>query len=161
MNLKVMTIATTILAIAILGTLFMQKGNYVSQAKSAYEKSTKTTYDNALYKVGAVNDVILKNTLLWRLSADALKDGKTSKDFATLEKKINSAGVFLSPETRTDPVTGFRTRRVAWNADYYIIASFDKKTNRLMGINVDALLGKAEPSMPDLTAETMLEAEDD
>ncbi|MDR1759892.1 MAG: hypothetical protein LBR60_05125 [Fibrobacter sp.] len=142
MNLKVLTIAATVLAIAIIATLFMQKGNYVGQAKTAYETSTKRTYDNALYKVGAVNDVIQKNTLLWKLACDAQKDGKTPKAFATLEQKIGT-GVFLKPETRTDTLTGFRTRKVAWNSDYYIVASFDKKTEQLKGIDVSALLGKA------------------
>ncbi len=158
MNLKVLTIATTVLAVAIIATLFMQKGSYVGQAKTAYETSTKRTYDNALYKVGAVNDVIQKNSLLWRLACDAQKDGKTPKGFATLEQKIGT-GVFLKPDTRTDPVTGFRTRRVAWNSDYYIVASFDKKTEQLQGIDVSALLGKAVASEDEAVTEEEPEAE--
>ncbi|NLO23072.1 MAG: hypothetical protein GX116_01885 [Fibrobacter sp.] len=144
MNFKTLTILSVVMSVALLITVFMQKGSYVSQAKTAYENQTKSAFSNAGYVVGAVNNVIQKNTLLWKIATDASLNAKTSKDFALIEKRSDQAKELMSPEIKTDKETGYLTRKVAVNSDYYIIASFNKKNNQLMGVNVDALLGKIE-----------------
>ena len=40
MNLKTITIALSVLVFAVLATVIMQKGSYVSQAQTHYEKKT-------------------------------------------------------------------------------------------------------------------------
>jgi len=144
MNFKTLTIISVVMSFALLITVFMQKGSYVSQAKEAYEKSTKKTYSDASYMVGQVNSVIEKNNLLWSIACDAAQQAKTSKDFALIEKRKDTNKILLSPDTKTDKETGYLTRKVAWSSDYYIVASFNKKNNALVGINVDALLGRVE-----------------
>jgi hypothetical protein len=76
--------------------------------------------------------VIAKNAVLWHLACDALQKAKTSKDFATIEKQIDFNKIFLAPEIKTDKTTGYLTRKVSWNADYYIVASFDKHLRPLL-----------------------------
>lgn len=146
MKLKYMMIASLVLNIAIFALVFMQKGAYVSQAKAQYEKVTGKYYDQAAMIVGGQNEVIANNALLWNLACTANMTAKNSKDFATTEKRIDTDRKFLSPEVRTDPATKIQTRKVSWNADYYIVAYFDK-TQKFLGVNVDALLGKAPPAV--------------
>ena len=66
-----------------------------------------------------------------------------------IEKQSDVNKVLLSPDTKTDKETGYLTRKVAWNSDYYIVASFNKKNSALVDINVDALLGRVEKSVED------------
>ena len=75
------------------------------------------------------------------------------RQFAVVRASCNAAqidanGFFGSPEVKTDPSTGYLTRKVGWNEDYFVIASFDKASSALKEINVGALLGHA-PAMPD------------
>jgi hypothetical protein len=144
MNFKKLTILSIVMSVALLVTVFLQKGSYVSQAKEAYEKSTKKTFSNASYVIGAVNSVIENNSLLWEIACDASQQAKNSKDFALIEKRKDTGKILLSPDTKTDKETGYLTRKVAWNSDYYIVASFNKKNNALVGINVEALLGRVK-----------------
>lgn len=144
MNFKSFTILSIVMSVVLLVTVFMQKGNYVSQAKEAYEKSTQKNYSDASYMVDAINNVVVKNSLLWKIACDASQTAKNSKDFALIEKQSDVNKVLLSPDIKTDKETGYLTRKVAWNADYYIVASFNKKTSALVDINVDALLGRVE-----------------
>lgn len=158
MNLKTLTILSIVLSFALLVTIFMQKGNFVSQAKEAYEKTTKKNYSDASYIVGAVNSVIENNSLLWEIACDASQQAKNSKDFALIEKRKDTKKILLAPNTKTDKETGYLTRKVAWNSDYYIVASFNKKNNALVGINVDALLGRVEEDNSNGFSEEDLEA---
>lgn len=148
MKLKHIFIFSIVLSVLLLALVFMQKGGYISQAKNAYTKQTSNYYDQARSIVNGQNDVIAKNALLWRLVCDAEQQAApTSKSFATLEKQIDANGFFGSPDVKTDPSTGYLTRKVGWNDDYFVIASFDKASSALKGINVGALLGHA-PAMP-------------
>lgn len=149
MNFKTFTILSIVMSVVLLITVFMQKGSYVSQAKEAYEKSTQKNYSDASYMVDAINTVVLKNSLLWKIACDASQSAKNSKDFALIEKQSDVNKVLLSPEIKTDKETGYLTRKVAWNSDYYIVASFNKKNSALVDINVDALLGRVEKSVED------------
>jgi len=161
MNFKKLTILSIVMSVALLVTVFLQKGSYVSQAKEAYDKNTKKTFSNASYVIGAVNGVIENNSLLWEIACDAAQQAKTSKDFALIEKRKDTGKILLSPDTKTDKETGYLTRKVAWSGDYYIIASFNKKNNALVGINVDALLGRVEEDTSNgFSAEDLEAAED-
>ncbi len=149
MKLKHVLIFSVVLNVLLLSLVVMQKGGYVSQAKNAYAKQTSNYYDQATSIINGQNDVIAKNALLWRLVCDAEQQAApNSKSFATLEKQIDANGFFGSPEVKTDPSTGYLTRKVGWNEDYFVIASFDKASSALKEINVGALLGHA-PAMPD------------
>jgi len=117
MNFKKLTILSIVMSVALLVTVFLQKGSYVSQAKEAYEKSTKKTFSNASYVIGAVNSVIENNSLLWEIACDASQQAKNSKDFALIEKRKDTGKILLSPDTKTDKETGYLTRKVAWNSD--------------------------------------------
>ncbi|MFA6623016.1 MAG: hypothetical protein WCS54_02790 [Fibrobacteraceae bacterium] len=148
MKLKHVLIFSVVLNVLLLSLVVMQKGGYVSQAKNAYTKKTADYYNQAMGIIDGQNDVIAKNALLWRLVCDAEQQAApNSKSFATLEKQIDANGFFGSPEVKTDPSTGYLTRKVGWNEDYFVIASFDKASSALKGINVGALLGHA-PAMP-------------
>lgn len=153
MQLKHFFIASLLLSVALLSLVFMQKGGYVSQAKTTYEKRTTDYFNKASMVIGGQNEVIAKNAVLWHIACEAQEQAKTSKDFATIEKKLDFNKIILAPQIKTDKATGYLTRKVGWNADYYIVASFDKASSALMNINVDALLGKA----PVQSAEEALE----
>ena len=154
MKLKYIMIASLALNLAIFGLLFMQKGAYVSQASEAYQKKTEAYYKNAVNIVDGQNSVIENNAILWNLACTANQQAKTSKEFATIEKRMVNASVFSSKVSGT-PAGHGKLRTVSWNSDYYIVAAFDK-ANKLQGINVNALLGKAKALEPE-TAEDELE----
>jgi len=141
-KVKVFTIASLALNVAIAGLLVMQKGNYVSQAKEAYEKKAETYYKQAMNIVEGQNSVIENNAVLWNLACTANQQVKSSKEFAILEKRLTNPSIFSS-KVQGSPDGKGKLRTVSWNSDYYIVASFDK-SNKLVGVNADALLGNAD-----------------
>ncbi len=143
MKLKQIMIASLILNIAIFALLFMQKGAYVSQATEAYQKKTDDYYKKAVNIVEGQNSVIENNAILWNIACTANREAKTSKDFATIEKRLANSSVFSAKVSGTPDGSG-SLRTLSWNSDYYIVAKFDKKKN-LQGIDVSALLGNALP----------------
>ena len=58
MNVKTISIALTVLVVALLATLLMQKSGYVSQATEHYEKTTTKSYKGASQIVEYVNNSI-------------------------------------------------------------------------------------------------------
>ena len=90
MKLKYIMIASLALNLAIFALLFMQKGAYVSQAEEAYQKKTEAYYKQALNIVDGQNSVIENNAVLWHIACTANQQAKTSKDFATIEKRLAS-----------------------------------------------------------------------
>ena len=146
MKLKYIMIASLALNLAIFALLFMQKGAYVSQAEEAYQKKTEAYYKQALNIVDGQNSVIENNAVLWNIACTANQQAKTSKDFATIEKR--HASTFFSAKVSGTPDGNGKLRTLSWNSDYYIVARFDK-SNKFLGVNVDALLGNAAALMPD------------
>lgn len=144
MKVKHLMIASLALNVAIAGLVLMQKGNYVSQAEEAYKKQTDKLYSQYGNAVSGQNSVIENNAILWNLAVTANQQAKTSKDFATLEKKL-SQGTAITAKVSGTPDGKGKLRTVSWNSDYYIVASFDKD-NHLTGIDVSALLGNG-PSL--------------
>ena len=67
-KVKVFTIASLALNVAVAGLLVMQKGNYVSQAEEAYQKKTNAYYKQATNIVEGQNSVIENNAVLWNLA---------------------------------------------------------------------------------------------
>jgi hypothetical protein len=55
MQLKHIFLASLLLSVALLSLVFMQKGGYVSQAKTAYEKRTTDYFDKASMVLGGQN----------------------------------------------------------------------------------------------------------
>ena len=55
MNVKNISIALTVLVIALLATLLMQKGSYVSQATEHYTKTTTKMWNMTTFHVLIVN----------------------------------------------------------------------------------------------------------
>lgn len=147
-KVKVFTIASLALNVAVAGLLVMQKGNYVSQAEEAYQKKTNAYYKQATNIVEGQNSVIENNAVLWNLACSANMQVKNSKEFAILEKRLANPSIFSS-KVQGSPDGKGKLRTVSWNSDYYIVASFDK-SNKLIGVNVDALLGNADaPALSD------------
>ena len=147
-KVKVFTIASLALNVAVAGLLVMQKGNYVSQAEEAYQKKTNAYYKQATNIVEGQNSVIENNAVLWNLACSANMQVKNSKEFAILEKRLANPSIFSSKVQGSSDGKG-KLRTVSWNSDYYIVASFDK-SNKLIGVNVDALLGNADaPALSD------------
>jgi len=152
-KIKVFTIASLALNVAVAGLLVMQKGNYVSQAKEAYEKKADAYYKQAKNIVDGQNSVIENNSVLWNLACSANLQASNSKEFAILEKRIVNPSIFSIKVTGSPDGKG-KLRTISWNSDYYIVASFDK-SNRLVGVNADALLGNADaPALSEEAEET-------
>ncbi len=151
MKFKYILIASLALNVAILALLFMQKGAYVSQAEDAYLKKTEAYYKQAVNIVEGQNSVIENNAVLWNIACTANQLAKNSKDFATIEKRLASPSVFSSKLSGTADGSG-TLRTLSWNSDYYIVASFDKKKS-LTGIDVNALLGNAQPLAAEISEE--------
>jgi hypothetical protein len=157
MKLKYILIASLVLNIAILALLFMQKGAYVSQAEEAYLKKTEAYYKQAVNIVEGQNSVIENNAILWNIACTANQTAKTSKDFATIEKRLGTP-TFTAKLSGTPDGNG-TLRTLSWNSDYYIVASFDRQ-KALQSIDVSALLGKAEPLMPETEEDEETESEE-
>ena len=144
MNVKTISIALTVLVVALLATLLMQKSGYVSQATEHYEKTTTKSYKGASQIVEYVNNSIETNKGVWALACEAVQSVKTSQDQARLEAKH-------FPSTKGSMSIANMTRRFEATGAYYIISKFskvevDKKTEvkslaGLVSVNVNALVG--------------------
>ena len=144
MNVKNISIALTVLVIALLATLLMQKGSYVSQATEHYTKTTTNSYKGASKIIEYVNNSIDVNKGVWSLACEAVQTVKTSQDQARLESKY-------FPSTKGSMSVANMTRRFEATGAYYIVSKFskvevDKKTEvkslaGLVSVNVNALVG--------------------
>ena len=144
MNVKNISIALTVLVIALLATLLMQKGSYVSQATEHYTKTTTNSYKGASKIIEYVNNSIDVNKGVWTLACEAVQTVKTSQDQARLESKY-------FPATKGSMSIANMTRRFEATGAYYIVSKFskvevDKKTEvkslaGLVSVNVNALVG--------------------
>lgn len=144
MNVKTISIALTVLVVALLATLLMQKSGYVSQATEHYEKTTTKSYKGASQIVEYVNNSIETNKGVWALACEAVQSVKTSQDQARLEAKY-------FPSTKGSMSIANLTRRFEATGAYYIVSKFskvevDKKTEvkslaGLVSVNVNALVG--------------------
>ena len=144
MNVKNISIALTVLVIALLATLLMQKGSYVSQATEHYTKTTTNSYKGASKIIEYVNNSIDVNKGVWSLAVEAVQTVKTSQDQARLESKY-------FPSTKGSMSIANMTRRFEATGAYYIVTKFakvevDKKTEvkslaGLVSVNVNALVG--------------------
>ena len=76
MNVKNISIALTVLVIALLATLLMQKGSYVSQATEHYTKTTTNSYKGASKIIEYVNNSIDVNKGVWSLACEAVQTVK-------------------------------------------------------------------------------------
>ena len=146
MNVKTISIALTVLVFALLVTLLMQKGGYVSQATEHYNKTTANSYKNASKIVEYVNNSIDVNKNVWALACETVQGVKTSQDQARLEAKY-------FPSTKGSMSIANMTRRFEATGAYYFVSTFsrvevDKKTEvkslaGLVSVNVNALLGNS------------------
>ena len=144
MNVKNISIALTVLVFALLATLLMQKGSYVSQATEHYTKTTTNSYKGASKIIEYVNNSIDVNKGVWTLACEAVQTVKTSQDQARLESKY-------FPATKGSMSIANMTRRFEATGAYNIITKFakvevDKKTEvkslaGLVSVNVNALVG--------------------
>jgi hypothetical protein len=144
MNVKNISIALTVLVIALLATLLMQKGSYVSQATEHYTKTTTNSYKGASKIIEYVNNSIDVNKGVWSLACEVIQNVKTSQDQARLESKY-------FPSTKGSMSIANMTRRFEATGAYYIVSKFskvevDKKTEvkslaGLVSVNVNALVG--------------------
>lgn len=144
MNIKLISIVATILAFLIAIMLFMQKGNYVSQAQDHYEETTSKSFKGSSQMLGFVNAGIEQNRDLWALATIGIQKAKTAKDLADLESKA-------FPSIKGSNSISQKTRTFSLTPELFIVSSFgkvveDPKTQvktlvDLQGISVDALLG--------------------
>ena len=144
MNVKTISIALTVLVVALLATLLMQKGGYVSQATEHYNKTTSNSYKGASKIIEYVNGSIDVNKNVWALACETINSAKTSQDQARLEAKY-------FPSTKGSMSIANMTRRFEATGAYYIVSKFakvevDKKTEvkslaGLVSVNVNALVG--------------------
>ena len=152
MNVKNISIALTVLVIALLATLLMQKGSYVSQATEHYTKTTTNSYKGASKIIEYVNNSIEVNKGVWSLACEAVQTVKTSQDQARLESKY-------FPSTKGSMSIANMTRRFEATGAYYIVSKFakvevDKKTEvkslaGLVSVNVNALVGNPGEEIED------------
>ncbi len=144
MNVKTISIALTVLVVALLATLLMQKGGYVSQATEHYNKTTAKSFKGASQIAEYVNGSIEVNKGVWALACEAVQTVKTSQDQARLESRY-------FPSTKGSMSIANMTRRFEATGAYYIVSKFakveiDKKTEvkslaGLVSVNVNALVG--------------------
>lgn len=146
MNLKTITIALTVLVFAVLATVIMQKGSYVSQATEHYEKTTGNSFNGTSRILKFVNESIETNKTLWLMTCDAVQNVKTAKQMAELESKY-------FPGIKGNMSIAQKNRKFEATMAYYIVSYYsnvevDKKTDvktltGLTAIDVNALLGNA------------------
>ena len=144
MNAKTLSIALSVLVIALLATLLMQKGSYVYQATEHYNKTTGNSYKGASRIIEYVNNSIDVNKNVWALACETVQSAKTSQDQARLEAKF-------FPATKGSMSIANMTRRFEASSAYYFVSTFskvdvDKKTEvkslaGLVSVDVNALLG--------------------
>lgn len=145
MNLKNISIALTVLVFGVIAMLFMQKGNYVNQAKEHYDATTAKSFKGNSMVLELVNNGIDLNKATWAIACQALQTVKTSQDMAKLEAKF-------FPATKGSNSITNKTRRFEASSANVIVSTFakveeDKSTGvkslaDLQSINVDVLLGK-------------------
>ena len=146
MNIKNIAIVLSVLVVAIAAMLFMQKGNYVTQATEHYNKTTGNSFKGSSKIIEYVNSTAGTTKMLWALTCDAVQGAKTSQDMAKLEGKY-------FPATKGSNSISQKTRRFEPTAAYSIVTTFDKvdvdkKTDLktlsgLKSIDVSTLLGNA------------------
>ena len=145
MNLKNISIALTVLVFGVIAMLFMQKGNYVNQAKEHYEKTTNSSFIGARDKIfDPINNAIDMNKQTWAIACEALQSVKNSQDMARLEAKF-------FPATKGSNSIANKTRRFEASSANVIVSTFgkveeDKKTGvkslaDLQSVDVSVLLG--------------------
>lgn len=158
MNLKNISIALTVLVFGVIAMLFMQKGNYVNQAKEHYEKTTNNSFIGARDKIfDPINNGIDMNKQTWAIACEALQSVKNSQDMARLEAKF-------FPATKGSNSIANKTRRFEASSANVIVSTFgkveeDKKTGvkslaDLQSVDVSVLLGN-------VAAATAAESEDE
>ncbi len=148
MNLKTITIVMSVLVVALLVMLFMQKGSYVSQAEKHYTEATTKSFKGTNKILEYMGMSVETNKLVWALTNDALQKVKTTQDMAKLEAKY-------FPTTKGNMSITNMTRTFNASSSFTIVSSFekvvlDKKTqvkslSGLKAIDVSSLLGKAAP----------------
>ena len=146
MNLKNITIALTVLVFGVIAMLFMQKGNYVNQAKEHYEATTTKSFKGNSMVLELVNNAIDMNKATWAIACEALQTVKNSQDMARLEAKF-------FPATKGSNSIANKTRRFEASSANVLLSTFakveeDKKTGvkslaGLQSVDVSVLLGKA------------------
>ena len=144
MNLKNIAIALTVLVFGLIAMLFMQKGNYVNQAKEHYDATTAKSFKGNSMVLELVNNGIETNKSTWAIACQALQTVKTSQDMARLEAK------FFPATKGTMSITN-KTRRFEASSANVIVSTFgkveeDKKTGvkslaGLQSVDVSVLLG--------------------
>ena len=118
MNIKNIAIVLSVLVVAIAAMLFMQKGNYVTQATEHYVKTTGNSFKGSSKIIEYVNSTAGTTKMLWALTCDAVQGAKTSQDMAKLEGKY-------FPATKGSNSISQKTRRFEPTAAYYIVTTFD------------------------------------
>ena len=73
MNLKNIAIALTVLVFGLIAMLFMQKGNYVNQAKEHYDATTAKSFKGNSMVLELVNSGIETNKSTWAIACQALQ----------------------------------------------------------------------------------------
>ena len=144
MNLKNISIALTVLVFGVIAMLFMQKGNYVNQAKEHYEATTAKSFKCNSMVLELVNNAIDMNKQTWAIACGALQTVKNSQDMARLEAKF-------FPATKGSNSIANKTRRFEASSANVIVSTFgkveeDKKTGvkslaDLQSVDVSVLLG--------------------
>ena len=144
MNLKNISIALTVLVFGVIAMLFMQKGNYVNQAKEHYDATTAKSFKGNSMVLELVNNGIEMNKQTWAIACEALQTVKNSQDMARLEAKF-------FPATKGSNSIANKTRRVEASSANVIVSTFakveeDKKTGvkslaGLQSVDVSVLLG--------------------
>ncbi|SHM53753.1 hypothetical protein [Fibrobacter sp. UWB7] len=144
MNLKNISIALTVLVFGVIAMLFMQKGNYVNQAREHYEATTNKSFKGNSMVLDLVNNGIEMNKSTWAIACGALQTVRTSQDMARLEAKF-------FPATKGNMSLSNKTRRFEASSANVIVANFakveeDKKTGvkslaDLQSVDVSILLG--------------------
>lgn len=161
MNLKTITIALTVLVFAVLATVLMQKGSYVSQAEENYQKRTESAYKGTLNVLNFIGESVETNKSLWLFSTDVLQNVKTSKQMAETEAKY-------FPTTKGANSLQKKTRRFEVTSAYYVTAYFNKveedKTTKVksladfVGMDISTLVGRAKIKSSDEEGEDGEEA---
>ncbi len=159
-DIKLISIVATVLAVLIAVMLLMQKGNYESQARTFYEETTNKSMKGSKAMISNVNATLEQNRLLWSLVSEVA------------EKKLSTAKQLADAESKYFPIVkgsnsiAKQTRTFAPNPDFPIVFSFakvetDKKTGvktlvDLNAVSIDALLGLgvSNAEEADVSAET-------
>jgi hypothetical protein len=148
MNLKNISIALTVLVFGVIAMLFMQKGNYVNQAREHYEATTSKSFKGNSMVLELVNNAIDMNKATWAIACEGLQSAKSSQDMAKLEAKF-------FPATKGSMSITNKTRRFEASSANVIVSTFgkveeNKKTGvkslvDLQSVDVSVLLGKVAP----------------